>query len=525
MHKIKKYLVLLVIITIFLLFTSQQTPSNNVNGFSAAPGSFEILSNYQGKSNVLKVNRSKTDWYIARYSLSQYRGKEIFIEFSVEVRCEGSSGSLGWLINNSNYPAISWIDNVSSGQWQTMKGKMIIIPTSNDPILFFSSGEMPSNTTVYIANPVITITEGNPLTPDLSLKPLKEIYANDFLIGQISSHNGLYLTGKYLDIFKHHYNRVTFNAVYPHMIIPKTKGAAYDFTNADNILNIAVRNNIQVYGHPLVYHGDSGEPDWMFEGTREDIIQNMNNHITTMLRHFRGRINTWEVVNEALKRDVSSAEARGDWKRCVVSSHNSTWTDNHWFNKLGADYIELAFRAARAADPNITLYINDDFQDVNMAEVGRKMILDINNRYKKETGENRNLIEGVGIQIHPHGLNYNVNNLRSIIQKFTDLGIEIVISELDVSTVGHARGEGNDTVISERDAMTQALIYARLFSLFREFSAHIKSVTFWDIDDGNSWLSAGNPTLFDFRLNAKPAFFAVSDPDSFIRQHGGRTRR
>jgi len=61
-------------------------------------------------------------------------------------------------------------------------------------------------------------------------------------------------------------------------------------------------------------------------------------------------------------------------------------------------------------------------------------------------------------------------------------------------------------------------------NIFKEFSHQIVRVTFWDLDDNNSWLSSGNPTLFDWKLNAKPAFHAVSDPDGFIQQHGGRRR-
>ncbi|MDR2965442.1 MAG: endo-1,4-beta-xylanase [Treponema sp.] len=537
MFRIKEKILVFGIMTIIcILFTSQQI-INNVNSFTADPGSFEILNSYQGRNNVLKVDRSKTNWYIASFPLGQYRGKEIFIELSADVRREGSAGVLSWHVSNPNYPIISMHENAAPDQWHSMKGKKIITPAQNDFRLYLTNWQMPSNTTVYIANPVITITEGNPLTPDLSLRPLKEIYSNDFHIGNITDQDGKNMSGKYLDLLKHHFNIVTFNAAYPEQIAPSSKGGAYQFANADNILNTALINNLQVHGHVLVWHGSEFGAEygkWMTEGTREEVIQNMNNHITTVLRHFRGRVNSWDVVNEALKRDITSAEARRDWRRCIMNLKNGGWGDNLWYEKLGADYIELAFRAARAADPNVTLYYNDDFADVNMAEVGRKMILDINDRYKKETGGNRNLIEGVGIQGHL-GLGFKgnindpnnaINNMRAILRKFTDLGIEIAITELDIPIGGwQGQGQGRDSILSERDAIAQAVIYARLLSLFREFSSHIKFVTFWGIDDSNSWLSVGNPTLFDWKLNAKPAFNAVSDPEGFLRQHGGRTRR
>jgi len=525
-----KIIILIVLITACLLFTSQVMP-NSINGFSADAGSFEILRNYQGRRNVLRVDRSKTNWFISKYSLAQYRGKEIFIEFSADVRREGSAGMLFWQVNNPAYPVLSGLENTVSGQWYSMKGRIIITPTQDDPVFYLTNWEMPLNTIIYIANPVVTITESNPLTPDFSLTPLKTLYVNDFLIGNITNFDGLNMSGKYFDLLKHHFNIVTFNAVYPHMITPSSKGGDYQFTNADNILNAAVQNNIQAHGHVLVWYGD--DPAWMTEGTREEVIQNLNNHITAVVSHFRGRINSWDVVNEAIKPNVTNAEARGDWRNCIINSRNAVWVNNRWYEKLGADYIELAFRAARAADPNITLYYNDnDLENPNKAEVVKKMIQDINDRYKRETGGTRNLIEGVGSQMHigstPYTINnfnLNIDNVRTCLDKLTSLGIEVAITELDISTAGYSRGEGNDSVMSERDSIAQAVLYARLFNLFREYSAHIKFVTFWGIDDGNSWLSAGNPLLFDWRLNAKQAFHAVSDPEGFLRQHGGRQRR
>jgi endo-1,4-beta-xylanase len=193
---------------------------------------------------------------------------------------------------------------------------------------------------------------------------------------------------------------------------------------------------------------------------------------------------------------------------------------------LGADYIELAFRAARAADPNVKLYYNDNNLEVNLhkAEVVRKMIQDINDRYKRDTGGTRNLIEGVGTQMHIWGLNQNINNVPASLNKLVSLGIEIAITEVDVSGRWIGMRFGYDTDMIERDAMAQALIYARLMQIFKEYSAHITRVSFWGLSDNTSWFSHHNPTLFDWRLNAKPAFHAVSDPEGFIRQHGGRRR-
>jgi len=531
MFILKKCMVLLGIMATIIFFTSQTSPVNNVNGFFADAGSFEILSSYQKRNNVLKVNSAKTKWSIFKYSLDQYKGMPITIEFSADVRREGSSGMLKWQVNNApGYPSLSELENASSGVWHSMKGKIFLTPTNSNPEFYLTNYGINTPTILYLANPTVTITVGDPLTPDLSLTPLKSIYKDHFLIGNITNYDGFYMSGKYFDLLKHHYNIVTFNAAYPFQLAPLSEGRTYRFSEADNILDIVVRNNILAHGHVLVWYGD--DPAWMTGGSREEVIQNMNDYITTVVRHFKGRVASWDVVNEAIKPNVTNAEARGDWKKCIINSENANWVDNRWYSKLGADYIELAFRAARDADPNIILYYNDnDLENQNKAEVVRKMILDINDRYKKETGETRNLIEGVGSQSHfgstvsSPNLNVNMNNVRSSLEKLTSLGIEVAITELDILIGGYNRGTGKDTVMSERDALTQALLYARLMNLYREYSSHIKRVTFWGIDDNTSWLSAGNPTLFDWRLNAKLAFHAVSDPDGFISRNGGGVKR
>ncbi|MDR2965844.1 MAG: endo-1,4-beta-xylanase [Treponema sp.] len=526
----KKYLLIAILCLSSLLFLSQ-TPPNNVNGFFGESGSFEILRSYQGKNNVLKVNSTKTQWSIFKYSLAQYRGTPITIEFSADVRREGSAGMIKWQINNEpGFPSLSELENASPRVWHSMRGRIIITPTNNYPELYLTNYGVNSPTIFYLANPTITITTGNPLNPDLSLTPLKSVYENDFLIGNITNYDGIYMSGKYFDLLKHHYNIVTSAGTYPFQLAPSSKGGAYRFAEADNIVNIAVRNNIRVHGHTLAWYGD--DPSWLTEGSREEVIQNLNNYITTVVRHFRGRIASWDVINEAIKPNVTNAEARGNWKNCIINSQNASWVDNRWYSKLGADYIEIAFRAARAADSNITLYYNDnDLENPNKAEVVRKMIQDINDRYKTETGGTRNLIEGVGSQTHigsstsSANLNINFNNIRTSLEKLCSLGIEVAITELDISVDGYNRGQGKDSTMSERDALAQAVLYARLMNLFREYSTHIKFVTFWGVDDNTSWLSGGNPTLFDWRLNAKPAFHAVSDPDGFLARHGGRTRR
>jgi endo-1,4-beta-xylanase len=539
----KTILLITMLLFVLLFFTSQATPgttiqgetlvrraarSTPIDGFISGAPNYEIV-NLPGRPNVIKINGANCEWNVISFPLNAYRGKEITIEFSADVRREGNSGNLIWGVNNNpttptggfvSWPSVGYEMGARNGVWHNMRGKIFITPIDNFPFFYLSTWENSENTVYYISNLTINISEGDIRTPDLSLRPLKEIYADHFLIGNITEYNGANIQGKSLDLLRHHFNSVSCNAFYPRQLAPERKGGSFQFTHADNVVNTLRRNNFYIYAHLLVWHEQT--PAWMFEGSRNEVIQNMTNHITTVMRHFSGRVNAWEVVAEAIKSTVTAAEARGDWRNVIRRYDNSVpGIPNLWFEKLGADYVEIAFRAARAADPNAILYYSDYVlpNDSNKAEVIRKMILDINDRYKRETGGSRNLIEGIGSQSHFNESHIDIRNERLMLDRFASLGIEIAINELDVASTRFRQKTGLDTVMSERDQIIQGRLYAQLLQLYREYSAHITRVTFWGLDDYNSWRSDGNPLLFDRNLNAKQAFHAVSDPEGFLRRH------
>ena len=339
-------------------------------------------------------------------------------------------------------------------------------------------------------------------TPPFQSFGQKSIYKNDFLVGNII--NERYMDNVYFDVIKNHFNIITPENDLKPISVTSNRGGAYNWSYADQMVNKSLENGIPVHGHVLVWH--DWTPEWMTQGTRAEVEDNLKNYITDVLTHYRGKINSWDVVNEAV-RNYLSAEDATDWKKCLH-------TDNPWYRALGASYIETAFRAARKADPGITLYYNDNGLDwPNKTKVVWKMINDINNRYKKETGQDRSLIEGLGIQSHHHAKWFNENRVRLSLEKFTALNIEISISELDINIGGDETGCGKDVIMSEYDAAVQAGIYARLFKIYREYASYISRVTMWGIDDNNSWISAGTPCLFDRYLNPKKAFNAVFNPE------------
>ena len=348
-------------------------------------------------------------------------------------------------------------------------------------------------------------------TPPYPHSGLRSLYHNDFLIGNIVDEQ--YMNDEHFNIIKGHFGVITpENNLKPVFLAPANRGGAYNWDQGDQMVNRILEKGLPVHGHVLVYSMQSR--DWLASGTRAEAEDNLKNYITDVLTHYKGRIFSWDVVNEAMRDNMSAADAAGDWRKCLYDGA-------HWFQKLGADYIEIAYRTAREADPDVTLYYNDyDMANQNKAEAVRKMIHDINSRYKTETGQDRNLIEGLGIQSHYRINGFNENNARSSLRKFASLNIELSISELDVSTGGYEDTVGTigrDIVIPDSVAAEQARIYDRLFRLYREYASRIRRVTMWGIDDYNSWWSPGNPCLFDRYLNPKKAFNSVFNPEKNVK--------
>ena len=315
------------------------------------------------------------------------------------------------------------------------------------------------------------------------------------------------MTGEYYDLLTAHFNIVTCeNHMKPDHLAPRERGGQYNWTQADNMVNEMLSNGIKIHGHALVWHNQTHK--WMTEGTAQQVKENMINYINAVLAHYKGKIFSWDVVNEAVLERINPGEQNNNWRTQLRQ-------DSGWYKAMGADFIELAFRTAREADPDVMLYYNDyNLNNQRKAIVVANMVSEINNRYRAE-GNNRNLVDGIGMQAH-YGITTDIESVRVTIQRFADIGVKIDISELDIETriVGAGNsGPRRDSPMSNSEQKSQALVYAQLFSLFKEFSAHIPRVTMWGLDDENSWKSFGNPCLWDADLKPKQAFYAVLNPD------------
>jgi endo-1,4-beta-xylanase len=262
----------------------------------------------------------------------------------------------------------------------------------------------------------------------------------------------------------------------------------FTFEKADAIVKFAQQNNMKVHGHTLLWAHDGNEPKWVksFQGDKEDWERMMKTHITTVLKHFKGKVQSWDVVNEGIK-------------------EGGKYANSIWYRKLGPDYILKAFKYAHEADPNVKLFMNDYGQ-----EYGGKKVLKILS-IVEEAKEQGIPIHGIGFQLHtvlrmePWKIN---NNLKL----FADKGLLIHISEFDVSvryrmprmfpltdSLGRAQGDKIKQIVKG---------YMENVPKKQQWG-----ITTWGVSDKTSYFNKGYvnsdhdyPLLFDKYYKAKWAY-------------------
>ncbi|MFB7329829.1 endo-1,4-beta-xylanase [Streptomyces sp. NPDC056190] len=262
-----------------------------------------------------------------------------------------------------------------------------------------------------------------------------------------------------------------FNQVTPEneMKWDATEGSRNTFTfgNADQIVSHAQSQNMKVRGHTLVWH--SQLPSWVSGLGATDLRSAMNNHITQVMQHYKGKIYAWDVVNEAYQ-DGSSGALR-----------SSPFAD-----KLGSGFIEEAFRTARSVDPSAKLCYNDYNTDGVNAKSNAvyAMVKDFKSRGVP--------IDCVGFQSHFNSASPVPSDYQANLQRFADLGVDVQITELDIEGSGTAQANNYSNVVKACLAVTRCT-----------------GLTVWGITDKYSWRSSGTPLLFDFNYGKKPAYDAA----------------
>jgi GH35 family endo-1,4-beta-xylanase len=339
---------------------------------------------------------------------------------------------------------------------------------------------------------------------------IKDAYGKSFLVGMAGDIPGNYSDVE-LGLIKENFTVVTpENCMKPARVHPEEN--TWRFERPDALVKWCEENHIAVHGHTLVWHAQTN--NWFFNGgDKARVTGRLNDHITTLVGHFKGRIRSWDVVNEAIN-------DRGDDQTAQTENlRNSQWLQN-----MGPEFLTLAFKSAHEADPDAHLYYNDYGIETGPKHGSSVVLL---KRLIKEGAP----IYGVGIQGHWNTATVPFEAIDKAISDYASLGLKVSISELDLTIRGASggqlgppgrRGGGGGgggggagtrpaTRASPQDFKAQADAYARLFGIFLKHKDDIERVTFWGLSDRRTWRFGQTPLIFDANNQRKPAYVAIVD--------------
>ena len=304
------------------------------------------------------------------------------------------------------------------------------------------------------------------------------------------------------------------------LIHPRPGPDGYDFAPADAFVNFGLSNGMYLVGHTLVWHGQT--PGWVFAGTnpppvraddtgapgrgfgrrgfsgprasREELLERMREHIHTVVGRYKGKIKTWDVVNEA-----------------IADGGTNILRNSLWLEIIGPDFIAKAFQYAHEADPDAILRYND-YGLENSAKRSKLITL------IKSLQEQKVPVHAIGSQAHLN-VSTGFESMDQTLTELATLGLPIHITELDVNSAqGGQRSTGADVaanasttqggLVSDADRKL-AEAYAGIFRAFLKHAKSVEVVTFWGANDAVSWRAGGKPLLFNGNDQPKPAFDAV----------------
>lgn len=303
--------------------------------------------------------------------------------------------------------------------------------------------------------------------------PLRELAdRHDFLVGAAVAAGPLANEAAYRDTLAREYNAVTPENALKWDATEPSPGQ-FTFGDADAIVDAAQANDQTVHGHTLVWHSQT--PGWVQGLPASEMRAAMQNHIDTVVGRYRDRVAAWDVVNEAFDED-------------------GTLRQSFWMQTLGAGYIAEAFRAARAADPDADLYIND--YNVEGRNAKSNALYDL----VRDLRAQGVAIDGVGLQAHLI-LGQVPNDLQQNIERFAALGVDVKITELDIRMTLPA----DQTKLAQ-----QAADYRRVFDACLNVERCV-GITTWGFTDRHSWVPGffpgqGAALPYDENYNPKPAY-------------------
>ncbi|MEM6690680.1 MAG: endo-1,4-beta-xylanase [Planctomycetota bacterium] len=306
-----------------------------------------------------------------------------------------------------------------------------------------------------------------------------------------------------------HFNYVTPENCMKFAAVQPAEGE-FNFEKADRFVDFAHSNGLSVLGHCLVWAKDNRTPEWFCrQGDQqvepEVLMERMKTHIKTVVDRYKGRIQSWDVVNEAI------GERSDEYLR-----------DSGWAKLLGEDFIVEAFRYTHELDPDAVLIYND----YNLHDQWRRERVE---RLIGTLQREKAPINAIGIQGHYNLDQVPYEGIEELLKMLRELNVKIAISELDIDVIPRgvwwANGGADREELSKYNPYPdvcppellkrQAEQYAKLFDLFQQYEDVILRISFWNVHDGQSWLNyfpwkrVNYPTLFARDRSPKPAYHAV----------------
>jgi len=367
----------------------------------------------------------------------------------------------------------------------------------------------------FIRNTALTATtisllKSNAIASLVGEKGLKDFFKGDFLIGAAIG-DGIFKENdkEYLYLIAREFNVVTPENVMKWEPVHPTENE-WKFEAGDRLVDFAQKYAMKIQGHVLVWHSQVPKEIFMDENGKQiskaGLTKRMENHIQTLVGRYKGKIQSWDVVNESITPEDGYRKSK-------------------WLEIMGPEFMERAFYLAHEVDPDCKLIYNDyDMDDPKR----RDFVVELVNKYKKKGVP----IHGIGMQGHYNIDSPVISKIEASIEAFASTGLPVHFTELDMDVLPYNWGrtaeistniEYKKTLNPYVDGLPKEINdkltkrYEDIFKLFLKHRDKIDRITFWGVSDDHSWKNnfpmrgrTNYPLLFDRQHKPKDAYFAVT---------------
>jgi len=334
---------------------------------------------------------------------------------------------------------------------------------------------------------------------------LRNLYSDAFYIGAALNRFQIDETDSTMaSIIGKEFSSITAENMMKSMNIHPQKDT-FNFEFGDKLVALGEKYDMFVHGHTLIWHSQLSSWWGQIEDSTEFAVVT-EKHVKDLVQHYKGKVDSWDVVNEALNED-------------------GTLRESVFLKKMGEDYLAKAFKWAAEIDPDAELYYND----YNMTHLEKRQGAI---RLVKNILDKGIKVDGIGMQGHWH-LNYpSLDEIEQSIVNYAELGVKVAISELDISVLPNPRDlvgaeisqnfENNPALNPYKEGLPDSIQvklanrYKDIFNLFLKHKDKISRVTFWGVNDSQSWLNGfpvrgrtNYPLLFDRNLRPKAAYDSI----------------